>query len=247
MQREPLKDRAVGRWHGILPSLGIPSKALTNRHGPCPMCGGKDRFRFDDKGGRGTWFCSNCGAGDGIELVKRFQNCEFPDAARLIEQHIGTAPVIGTGKRQAPTDGQKRQEMIDLWNRSRPITPDDHAGRYLHARTGLSEFPPCLRYSPDERYAEAWLETVLAPGDGGEGRSLGQGRCRWRAGGTASHLSRPVRRQGGRCFAAQDDGLDADRRGGATDAARGCAWALRKASRRRCRPRSCSTSRAGRR
>jgi putative DNA primase/helicase len=75
VQREPLKDRAKGRWRNILPSLGIPSKALTNRHGPYPMCGGKDRFRFDDKGGRGTWFCSQCGGGDGIELVKRFQNC----------------------------------------------------------------------------------------------------------------------------------------------------------------------------
>ena len=53
------------------PSLGVPAKALTNRHGPCPVCGGKDRFRFDDKGGRGTWICSTCGAGDGIELVKR--------------------------------------------------------------------------------------------------------------------------------------------------------------------------------
>jgi putative DNA primase/helicase len=61
VQREPLKDRAKGRWRNILPSLGIPSKALTNRHGPYPMCGGKDRFRFDDKGGRGTWFCSQCG------------------------------------------------------------------------------------------------------------------------------------------------------------------------------------------
>ena len=170
MQREPLKDRALGRWKGILPSLGIPSKALTNRHGPCPMCGGKDRFRFDDKGGRGTWFCSKCGAGDGIELVKRFQNCEFKDAARLIEQHIGAAPVLGTGKRQAPTDGQKRQEMIDLWKRSLPITPEDHAGRYLHARTGLSEFPSCLRYSPDERYAEpgskpSWHPVMVAKVD----------------------------------------------------------------------------------
>ncbi len=69
----------------------------------------------------GTWICSQCGSGDGIELVKRLQNVEFRDAARLIEQHIGTAPVIGIGKRQAPTDGQKRQEMIDLWKRSRQI------------------------------------------------------------------------------------------------------------------------------
>ena len=44
--------------------------ASRNLIGTCPMCGGKDRFRFDDKGGRGTWICSQCGAGDEIELVK---------------------------------------------------------------------------------------------------------------------------------------------------------------------------------
>ncbi len=124
MRHEPLKDRAVGRWKGILPSLGIPSKALTNRHGPCPMCGGKDRFRFDDKGGRGTWFCSHCGAGDGIELVKRFQNCEFKDAARLIEQHYPRR-----------SDPQRRQEAgtdrcAEAAGDDRPVEAGaaDHAG-----------------------------------------------------------------------------------------------------------------------
>ena len=98
----PLKDRALGRWRGILPALGVPAKALSNRHGPCPMCGGKDRFRFDDKGGRGTWICSKCGAGDGIELVKRIQNVEFKEAARLIEQHVGAAPIIAASNRPVP-------------------------------------------------------------------------------------------------------------------------------------------------
>ena len=49
----------IARWAGgagSSPSLGVPAKALTNRHGPCPICGGKDRFRFDDKGGRGTGY-----------------------------------------------------------------------------------------------------------------------------------------------------------------------------------------------
>ena len=54
MRHEPLKDRARGRWPGILTALGVPAKALRNRHGPCPVCGGKDRFRFDDKGGAGN-------------------------------------------------------------------------------------------------------------------------------------------------------------------------------------------------
>src|SRR5688500_4565649 len=74
-----------GRWIGILSAVGVPPKALKNRHGPCPVCGGKDRFRFDDKGATGSFYCSQCGPGDGIELVKGLHRLDFRDAARLIE------------------------------------------------------------------------------------------------------------------------------------------------------------------
>ena len=153
MLREPLKDRAAGRWPGILAALGVPSPALRNRHGPCPIpgCGGRDRFRFDDKGGRGTWICSKCGAGDGIELVKRMQGVDFKEAARLIEQHIGAAPVVRNVQR---SDAKTREEIAALWQRSKPITLDDPAGKYLHARLGLTDFPDVLRYAADERYCD---------------------------------------------------------------------------------------------
>lgn len=166
MLHEPLKDRAMGRWRGILTSLGVPAKALLNRHGPCPVCGGRDRFRFDDKGGRGTWICSRCGAGDGIELVKRLLNVEFREAAKVIEQQIGTAPVIRNAP-PAQTDDHKRSGIVALWQRSREITLDDQAGRYLQDRVGLTTFPPCLRYAQDERYTEvgsrpSWHPVMVA-------------------------------------------------------------------------------------
>ena len=53
--------QACGHWPRILPALGM--KVIKNRHQACPVCGGADRFRFDDKEGRGTWFCNQCGAG----------------------------------------------------------------------------------------------------------------------------------------------------------------------------------------
>ncbi|WP_427026556.1 DUF7146 domain-containing protein (plasmid) [Aureimonas ureilytica] len=170
MRHEPLGQRALGKWRGILPAIGVPSKALTNRHGPCPMCGGKDRFRFDDKDGRGTWICSQCGAGDGIELVKQFQRVDFKEAARLIEQHIGCVPVLADHGRQMRTDAQKRQEMIELWSRSRPIQEDDIAGRYLRSRVGSLAFPANLRFAPDERYLEqgrkpSWHPMMVAKVD----------------------------------------------------------------------------------
>ena len=162
MQHEPLKERARGRWTGILTALGVSAKALCNRHGPCPVCGGKDRFRFDDKQGSGSFYCSHCGPGDGIELVKRVCNVDFKGAARLIEQHIGIVPVSAHSAKPAD-DKRKRQEMAALWNRSQPLTPDDHAGRYLHGRTGLTNFPPCLRFSPDERYVDYGCKPTWHP------------------------------------------------------------------------------------
>ena len=63
---------AQGRWQGILAELGL-SDYLSGKHGPCPICGGKDRFRWDNKGGNGTYFCNQCGAGDGFKLLQEFK------------------------------------------------------------------------------------------------------------------------------------------------------------------------------
>ncbi|WP_253222747.1 primase-helicase zinc-binding domain-containing protein, partial [Klebsiella pneumoniae] len=39
--------QACGHWPRILPALGM--KVIKNRHQACPVCGGADRFRFDDQ------------------------------------------------------------------------------------------------------------------------------------------------------------------------------------------------------
>ncbi|EJO0550628.1 primase-helicase zinc-binding domain-containing protein, partial [Salmonella enterica subsp. enterica serovar Bareilly] len=43
---------ARGKWPVILQMLRIDVPE-NGRHGPCPKCGGKDRFRLDDLDGRG--------------------------------------------------------------------------------------------------------------------------------------------------------------------------------------------------
>ena len=54
-------ERARHRWREILPQLGIETRFLQNKHGPSPLCGGKDRFRFDDRDGTGSYYCNQCG------------------------------------------------------------------------------------------------------------------------------------------------------------------------------------------
>ncbi|MFM5301832.1 DUF927 domain-containing protein [Aeromonas caviae] len=79
---------ASGRWPELLATVGvdIPRRG---KHGPCPVCGGKDRFRLDDKGGRGTWICNQCGAGDGLDLVGKVTGKPPKEAAELL------APLVG--------------------------------------------------------------------------------------------------------------------------------------------------------
>ncbi|WP_435052153.1 primase-helicase zinc-binding domain-containing protein [Escherichia coli] len=63
-------------------SPGAGDSGAENRHQPCPVCGGSDRFRFDDREGRGTWYCNQCGAGDGLKLVEKVFGVSPSDAAQ---------------------------------------------------------------------------------------------------------------------------------------------------------------------
>lgn len=82
---------ATGRWPQLLPALGISIPA-GGRHGACPVCGGKDRFRFDNQGGRGTWLCNQCGAGDGLNLVEKALAVSAREAAAKVAEVAGILP-----------------------------------------------------------------------------------------------------------------------------------------------------------
>jgi len=96
--RQSVTDLAQGRWVEILSSVGgIPVSYLDDKHKPCPSCrDGRDRFRFDDIDGNGTWFCSHCGGrdgsgggGTGMSLLMRVKGWEFKEAARAVEDYLG--------------------------------------------------------------------------------------------------------------------------------------------------------------
>lgn len=81
---------ACRHWPELLAAVGIDIPPR-GKHGPCPNCGGKDRFRLDDKGGRGTFICSQCGAGDGLDLVCRVMNKSLKEAAMLVAPLVGVS------------------------------------------------------------------------------------------------------------------------------------------------------------
>lgn len=143
----PVREVARGKWRGILSSFGLTDKQLSGKHTACPVCGGQDRFHFDDLEGRGTFFCSHCGAGDGIKLVMSLTGVGFKTAAREIEAIAGvvqTAPVA-----KLPDEAQKLEALRRVWAESKPLAMGDEVMRYLAGRgLDLSTPPDNLRLHP---------------------------------------------------------------------------------------------------
>lgn len=100
---------ASGQWYFVLASLNIDVPDSPHKHSSCPACGGRDRFRFDDNG-RGSHFCNKCGAGDGLELVKKVNRCNSTHAALLV------AGVLAIDSRESVADtkaASQRNEQLD--------------------------------------------------------------------------------------------------------------------------------------
>lgn len=144
--RPSIGDQCQNRWRAILPQMGIASSFLTGKQTPCPICGGKDRFRFDDKDGRGTSFCNQCGAFDGVKLVMAKNGWSFQDAAQRIREVVPGCSEIAP--RPAPTAEARMSAMRSIWKESRKVTLENDAGRYLVARGIEPPFSDVLRFVP---------------------------------------------------------------------------------------------------
>lgn len=144
-------EAAVGKWYGILTALGVDESYLRNVHGPCPVCGGTDRFRFDDKEGRGTFYCTHCGPGDGMKLAQLITGLDFPEVAARIDGLVGNIEA-----RSAPQQQQKDPRI--LLNRIRaglkPADGDTPVRRYLERRGVLGDKFPAVKYHPSLEYWE---------------------------------------------------------------------------------------------
>lgn len=171
---EKLNRLATDKWPAILQhGLGIDARYLVNRHGPCPVCGGKDRFRFDNKDGTGRYYCSQCGGsgaggfGDGISLVMKIKGLSFKDAAKwVIEDYLGDpgrarhAEVASRAFARAvfeelddATIAKRRSAFRDVWTAAHAVEPGDPVWLYLAGRLpGLPSVPKMIRFHPGLDY-----------------------------------------------------------------------------------------------
>ncbi len=145
--RNDIQERANGRWHGILSALGINSQFLRNKHGPCPACGGRDRFRWDNKDGKGTFYCSNCKSGDGFGLLKIVKGWDFLQAVEQVESVIGKARL--ETPRRIMTSEEQREAMRKRWHECKTVEAGGAVARYLKNRIGSDAVPSVIRSAPD--------------------------------------------------------------------------------------------------
>jgi len=137
---------AHGRWREILCAVGIDSKFLRKKNGPCPICGGKDRWSYTDRHGDGDYICRSCGAGKGVQLVSRFKGCDFATAAREVDGIIGNLPTrCAQPERRVPKPDPNA--LANLYRGSKEVG-DDAVSRYFISRCISGPYPKALRYVP---------------------------------------------------------------------------------------------------
>lgn len=159
--------------------------------GPCPRCGGRDRFSINPR--RGVFNCRGFGGGDIIDMVMHIEDCDLLAAC---EKLTGRPPPQRTQKsaapRQAPPPppepsappppddrrghddddaGRRRRARIaaeELFDSALPIM-GTHAAAYLEAR-GLSVYP---RWTADLRFVPELPYWGYADADATEQVELG--------------------------------------------------------------------------
>jgi hypothetical protein len=130
----------------------IRLRGRVNRCGPCPRCGGVDRFAINIK--KQKWNCRGCGVGgDVIALVRHLDGCDFHTAVRtLAGERPYPAPTSRTAAPSSRTEVEdyernQHRKAARLWVQRRPIR-GTIAEKYLRGRGIICALPPTLAYLP---------------------------------------------------------------------------------------------------
>jgi hypothetical protein len=136
--------------------------------GPCPKCGGTDRFAINTA--RNLWNCRGCvkGGNDAVGLVMHLEDVGFIDAVRLLmgkarAERPGGAPNSST---LTGSDGASHSPWaLGLWGSSISVRESDLARAYWASRS-LEEPDDAacetLRFHPNCPFGQARHACILA-------------------------------------------------------------------------------------
>jgi len=133
---------------------GIHLRGAIDRCGPCPICGGHDRFAVHIH--KQKWLCRHCGkgGGDAISFVQFIDGCGFVEAVELLRGEAARPQA----RQPAPTKKQsvaeyerdQRRKAAWLWSRRQPIT-GSIAELYLRSRGITCPLPATLGFLPPQK------------------------------------------------------------------------------------------------
>lgn len=150
--------------------LGAPERLIASgaeRIGPCPVCGGRDRFGINTA--RNIFNCRTCGGGDQIKLVEHVQGCDFRAALAFLcgEADVSLSPEEAARRRRERERRRREQDAYAerqrryaieharaIWAAALPGA-GTAAEAYL-ARRGITlrRWPDCLRFIPQHPYVK---------------------------------------------------------------------------------------------
>jgi len=148
-QNGKAREMASGKWPGLLKSVfGVDEKHLTGKNGPCPICGGKDRYRWIRSTRGGQWICNQCrpNGADGAELAMAVIGAEYKEVAKMIEQSSGSIEPV---KEVAAKDPNILLDRIA--RECREVTRGSVVARYLQGR-GIAKGSKAIRQHPGLDY-----------------------------------------------------------------------------------------------
>ena len=122
------KQAAKGKWDAIIRHF-LGEQAVSRKHTSCPICGGTDRYRYDNKRNDGDWFCNHCGTGDGFKLLMEALGVDFSEAAKSVDRIVGN--IEAEPFRESINIEKRREALNYAWkNAKADMIPAD----YLRSR-----------------------------------------------------------------------------------------------------------------
>jgi putative DNA primase/helicase len=150
-----IKDLAAGWWSDILRYFVPHLEDIIQRgrrHGPCPLCGGKDRARcHNDFAETGGIICNQCGgAADGLGVLMWANKWTFPETLKEVEKYLGLNNGIVSTLHQSISPPQPKKDwrkeqrkVMAIWEAATPN--HSRLNEYLKCRGLSSDQPETLR------------------------------------------------------------------------------------------------------